>query len=534
MINASDYFKQALLSPVSEVYVKMELMDKNENVIDVFTNRVNSDSVGDISISSDRDIRRMFTLTLDNSDGKFTWNEGKLIWLDNKRVKLYLGLKTLDGIEYVPEGVFVITQPEATHKPLENTVTLSGQDKWYLLTGNFGRFVNETTITSGTNIKEAIKIIAQGAGITKMILDDTDIDVPYDLTYQIGQNRGQAIKDLASKAFSDGEFFYDVYFDVNGYLRFEKYKDPLLEASCWTYKIEDTTLYSGSNRKMDDSELYNHILVLGGSGQTASFRTEVIIDELTSSLKRLVSNFKTTGTKLDTTTDSSKNLKLTSGKTSGSYTSPVLDVSVLGNSVSVSKLDFVHTLGKSIKDETHTGITYETNVSFDSGETWIGWKPYVRLNDPIADLGNGVALENVRLQYRVNFSFLSMKSPYPLCKSVNIVIEVYDSVWVGHPYSIQTIGDRFFAYNNGNPDSNIDTQSQCDARAKFELNKRLSFFESVTLEFAPNYLHEVNDVVEIIDDKNGCVGNYQLKSFSIPIKPKIVSAEVKKVRNGLV
>ncbi|WDV47036.1 hypothetical protein PV797_04870 [Clostridiaceae bacterium M8S5] len=389
MINASESFKKALLKPISEVFVKLELLDNAENVIDIFTEEVSSDSIGDISVDSSRDIRRMFTLTLDNKDGRFTWNENGLIWIDNKKIKLYVGLKTPLGIEYIPQGVFVITQPQATHKPSANSVTINGQDKWYLLTGNFGRFTHETTIKKGTNIKEAIKIVAENAGIKKMILDNTDITVPYDLTFQIGQNRGKAIKDLASKAFADGEYFYDVYFDVNGYLRFTKHKDPLLQAPCWTYKIDESTLYAGSIRKLDDTHLFNHILVLGGSSRTAEFKTELVIDE------------------------------------------------------TVTK-------------------------------------------------------------------------------------------WKDHPYSIQKIGDRFCAWNNANPDSMIDTQSQCDARAKFELKKKLQFCEKVTLNIAPNYLHQVNDVVEIIDDNNGCQGSYQLTRFSIPLKPKIVSATANKIRKGLV
>ncbi len=389
MINTTESIREALTSPISEIYLKLELLDKYEKIIDVITHHVSSNSIGDISVDTNRDIRRMFTLTLDNTDGRFTWVENGLIWIDNKKIKLYIGIKTPLGVEYIPQGVFIVTQPEATHRPKENTVTISGQDKWYLLTGNFGRFTHEITINKDTNIKEAIKIIAENAGIKKMILEDTSITLPYDLTYQIGQNRGNAIKDLAGKAHAYGEFFFDVYFDVNGYLRFEKYKDPLLEAPCWTYKVEDKTLYAGSIRKLDDAELFNHILVLGGSSQTAEFRSELVIDD---------------------------------------------------------------TLPE----------------------------------------------------------------------------------WDGHSYSIQKIGDRFFAWNNGNPDSNIDSQSQCNSRAMFELKRRLRYSEKVSIDLAPNYLHEANDVIEVIDKANGCIGNYQLKQFTIPIKPKLVTAEAVKINEGLV
>lgn len=390
MINASEAFIRAMTSPIVEAYVKLELLDKNEDLIDTFTQKINSNSIGDISVDGSRDIRRMFTLTLDNSDGKFTWGENKLIWIDNKRLKLYIGLNTPFGIEYISQGVFVISQPQATHKLNMNTVTISGQDKWYLLSGNFGKFTHELTILKGTNITNAVKIIVENAGIpaVKVIADETSLTVPYDMTYQIGQNRGQAIKDLASKAFVEGKYFFDAYFDTDGYLRFEKIKDPTLDAPVWTYKVEDNTLYAGSVRKLNDTKLYNHILVLGGSSQTAEFRSEIIIDE--------------------------------------------------------------------------------TLPQFSTG----------------------------------------------------------------HPYSIQKIGDRFNAWNNGNPDSNIDTQSQCDARALYELQKSLRYSEIIQFDLAPNYLHEPNDTVEIIDNANGATGTYELKSFSVPIKPKVVSAEAIKIRKG--
>lgn len=389
MINASSEFVAAMVSPTVELYVRLELLDKTEKHIMFIEQKVSSNSIGDISVDASRDIRRMFTITLDNSDGQFTWSEGGLIWIDNKLVKLYIGLKTLSGIQYVPQGVFVINQPEATHKPSANTVTINGQDRWYLLTGNFGKFINILTVNKGIKISEAVKTIATNAGITKMIIDDATATVPYDMTFQIGQNRGQALKDLTTKAFTADGREYEIFFDVNGYLRFTPVKDPTTEAPVWSYKINNDTLYAGSSRKLDDTELFNHILVMGGSSNTAEFRSEVIITE---------------------------------------------------------------TIAK----------------------------------------------------------------------------------WVGNPYSTEKIGDRLFVWNDGNPDSNIDTQSQCDARATFELNKRLQYTDKTSFDLAPNYLHEANDIIEIIDEKNGVSGNYQLRTFSIPIKPKIISAEAWKVKKVIV
>jgi hypothetical protein len=385
MIDAHQDFVAAMSSSIIEVFVKIDIYGRDGKLVASIEDKVGSDSAGDISVDSTRDIRRMFTLTLDNGDGKHTWSEGGLIWVDNKVVKLFIGLNTITGVHYVPQGVFVMTQPQATHKPNVNTVTISGQDKWYWLTGNFGKFTHVTTINKGTNIREAIKIIATNAGVTDMILTPTDSVLPYDLTYQIGQNRGQALKELTEKCFTEDGREYEIFFDVHGHLRFQPVKDPTTESPSWSYKIENNTLYAGGDRTIDDSEMFSHILVMGGSSNTAEFRSEIIVDGLSDK-------------------------------------------------------------------------------------------------------------------------------------------------WRDHIYSIQNIGDRLFIWNDGNPDSNIDSQSECDARALFELKKKLRYVEKTSIDLAPNYLHEANDIIEIVDPSNGSVGNYQLKQFSIPIRPKIVTAEAWKVR----
>ena len=72
--------------------------------------------------------------------------------------------------------------------------------------------------------------------------------------------------------------------------------------------------------------------------------------------------------------------------------------------------------------------------------------------------------------------------------------------------------------------------NQCVARADFELRKNLAYTEDVTVNVLPNYLFEENDVICIEDSNNGCKDNYQIESFSIPIKPKLMELKCKKIR----
>ena len=318
MINASDSFKEAMKCQVTEVYWKFELLDRDLNVIDTITTDVSYDDIGDISIDSTRDIHRQITITLNNYSGKFIWNENALLWIDLKRVKIYVGLKTPVGIEYVCLGVYILSAPVGNSTPLENSTTIVGSDLWYLLSDKFGRYTNITTYDAfekdengdyivdennntklktekdangntiynkdGTpkyyRITNYIKSILENVGITKYIIDECDSYLVSDLKYQIGDNRGQAIKDLVGKCYSTFDnYFYEAYFDVNGYFRFQKYMKPTEIAPVEVYRIEDGTGYAGSIRSLDDSELFNDIIVIGGSGDSAEFRTQLTVDE---------------------------------------------------------------------------------------------------------------------------------------------------------------------------------------------------------------------------------------------------------------
>ncbi len=312
MISVSEDYKKAMQSDIITPIIKFELLDKDFNIIDEITTDVSYDDIGSISIDKTRDIRSQFSITFDNHNGKFTWGEDKLIWIDQKRVKLYIGFKLPTGeIEYAPQGVFILTSPEANSSPTENTVTVSGQDQWYLLTGNFGKFTTTTIFSAYTldengdyildennesqlrmeydengnpirhfRITNYIISLLKKAGITKMIIDECDAYLTTDLTYEIGDNIGQAIKDLTEQCYSRNDnYFYEAFFDCNGYFRFQKFQNPTEIAPCAVYKIEDLTMYAGSNRTLDDSTLFNHIVVLGGSGESAEFRSEEIVDE---------------------------------------------------------------------------------------------------------------------------------------------------------------------------------------------------------------------------------------------------------------
>ena len=132
------------------------------------------------------------------------------------------------------------------------------------------------------------------------------------------------------------------------------------------------------------------------------------------------------------------------------------------------------------------------------------------------------------MRYIVKFT--SSNTDYPCyIANLQISITVDNKPWKGHPYSIQKIGRRTYLYNDG-IDSNIDTLEQCNARAEYELRKNLAYTENVNVSILPNYLLEENDVICIEDSNNGCIDNYQIESFTIPVKPKLMELTCKKIR----
>lgn len=277
MIHASDRFITALKRPQKEVFVKLEFYDNNMQYIREYTKKVTKNDLGSISIDGKRPIRRSFSFSLDNSNGDFIWGEDKLIWL-NKRCKLYIGLKLANGeIEYIPQGVFVITNPSDSHNLEGKKCNITGQDKAYLFTQKRGKFINQTTFATGTNIAQAIKTIAQANGENSFNFDDIDTTIPYEITYEFNDNRWNAMQELAQLAQCD------IYYDVNGCLRLKM--NNLNEFSqlpvTWKYHYngDNGHFYAGNIRKMDESILANAIRVVGGSGQTATVTYDLIVDE---------------------------------------------------------------------------------------------------------------------------------------------------------------------------------------------------------------------------------------------------------------
>lgn len=111
---------------------------------------------GTITCNWNNGRRRQATVTLANIDGEYEYNVSH-VWF-GQEIRLSEGLILPDGTEYyIPQGVFLIENPQESLHPDQNTVTLSLVDKWANLDGSlFGNLEDVYSVTEGTNIFSAV------------------------------------------------------------------------------------------------------------------------------------------------------------------------------------------------------------------------------------------------------------------------------------------------------------------------------------------------------------------------------------------
>ena len=135
-----DFLKKLDLDHDKVIYVKLVVLDKEEQPISSIEGRV---SQGSISITGTSAVRRTCNLTFLAEE-----TENDLTDIDNllsieKRVAIYVGQKNnvddnYDDIIWFPKGIFLITQPNISHTLTGVTISLSCQDKMCLLNGTSG------------------------------------------------------------------------------------------------------------------------------------------------------------------------------------------------------------------------------------------------------------------------------------------------------------------------------------------------------------------------------------------------------------
>lgn len=265
-----------LQAPSLSIKLKLELFNHNWEYQGEITEDVSGD-IGEINCTNQSAIRRSMSLNLTNDTKRYLYGENKLLWL-NKRIKVYLGISAYGRpFEFIPQGTFVLSSP-SNYNGLNGTLaSIELQDLAYLYTDKHGVIKNYLELASGLKITDAIKLVANGGYSTRFLFDDIQDTIPYTMSYNPNTSRWQIISELAQKAKCH------VYFDVEGLLRLRKI--DLAEVKnypeVWSFKNRDKNekFYVESTRRLEDSNLANCVMVLGGNANTSIFLYDIEIDE---------------------------------------------------------------------------------------------------------------------------------------------------------------------------------------------------------------------------------------------------------------
>lgn len=114
---------------------------------------------GTISCNKNNGKRRQATVTLVNLNDEYEYAVNH-IWF-GQQIRLSEGIILDDGTEYyIPQGVFVIENPQETLKPGQKTVTYNLVDKWANLDGTLGGNLEDAhQVLAGTNIFDAMSAL---------------------------------------------------------------------------------------------------------------------------------------------------------------------------------------------------------------------------------------------------------------------------------------------------------------------------------------------------------------------------------------
>jgi hypothetical protein len=246
--------EQSLLGPSAQVTRRVEIYESDG--VTLWAGAGSSSRLvngGSISVDGTRDERRSLDITLDNIDGALRPTSTGF-WYD-KILKVYRGITIPTESYEVQVGEFMIDRMTADNFP--HTVKVTGRD--YAKKLMLNRFTQDLTYTSGSVLETLVQDIAANGGITKFVMPVTGITTGRDFPFTHGTSRWEAVKQIADA------YGYEVFFDNQGYFTMRAYQDPVTSPTVYTFETGQFGNLVSYQRSTDDSRMYNHVAVYGGS-----------------------------------------------------------------------------------------------------------------------------------------------------------------------------------------------------------------------------------------------------------------------------
>lgn len=269
--------------PLRRIYIKINLLDLQYNVIDTLEgNLIN----GSISSDGNSNLRNSCNISMVVTDASFNVQDHDKIWLD-RLVKIYVGIDDMSTgeVAWINKGIFLINQPTYKYDSTSKELSFQGVDLMAKMTGlRNGYLTYNYLIPAGSNVKSVINAIANANGFTKTILsecknvDGSIQNVPNNLSYDQGATWADILNDLQNILPN-----YQIYFDTDGVLHYDQIpyraNEPIrMDDDIWSENvIEESVQY-------DFEAVKNVVKVLGKTHEIDNYPSEQTVSGATLNL----------------------------------------------------------------------------------------------------------------------------------------------------------------------------------------------------------------------------------------------------------
>lgn len=277
--NNTNHINFIMKQKTKVVRMKIQSLDHNDNIIGEIKGYCTG---GSLDISNSDMVRRSIDLQF-VANSKLEINKNSPFWI-NKRLKIFTGIDDYKGNKYwFDHGIFIPTEPETSISLSGRTISLSALDKMVLADNPV---LTTTKIAVNTPIATALKGLAELYGETKLLISNYDYNLPYDYEMSAGDNIQEAMRELTNLYMN-----YDIYYDTNGYLVYEKQKNRINDQPVWEF-VNEKDFTISRQISADYTKVYNDFMVYGYYDDTKATQPSYHLTITDSSHPFSVSNMK--------------------------------------------------------------------------------------------------------------------------------------------------------------------------------------------------------------------------------------------------
>jgi hypothetical protein len=235
---------------------------------------------GKVSVNTNNSIRRTceIHLTTTRETTNLVPDDGfDFLAPFGNQLRLYRGIQYADGTEeYVPLGVFVITDVKVTDTNDGVSMTIMGEDKSIIISRN--KWTSTYQMVNGT-LETSLTALLQNR-YPDIVTDFPTTNVTIN---QIVLGADTGLDPWKDAVYIAGLVGYDLYFDVKGVCTMRQF--PTLDAASVvaTYEEGNGTTVTSLDRTISTKETYNGVIyTVEGSQVTTPIRVEVWDEDTTS------------------------------------------------------------------------------------------------------------------------------------------------------------------------------------------------------------------------------------------------------------